>query len=326
MVVGCTQPWLRARIGTHSASYAPAQAPALLVAPLIAIAAVVVVAGADHALGRNRRISAALIPSLAVAVMSAIMLLILETAATWIPQWLLPATVRRATVALGAGPGLWLMFAGGVLAVVSAAGWRMQVTTARLRSLQLTSGGQRLAVLGACLLLVACAGYGWLRYRPWARAALLTDSIQAPGWAIPWLGPLSLLAVWSLVAATVLALGLRLAPATIAAASAGAIATVPPAVVIITAGTVARLRLPDLGGADLTGVDVSVHATAAAWGALCSGLVAGAAAGCLAAARRGRPPRGDVVCRDADFAEQDARAGDDAGGLVTVGDTGGHLF
>jgi hypothetical protein len=142
-----------------------------------------------------------------VAVLVTVFLVGAETAAAIIPRHVLPVTARRASLDLGTCRGAWLALASALLVVGA--------TSDRARY-RVSGAVERLAAAGpfaavAFLALCSCdLALVEVREQPWASATVLGDSLSVEVGALPWVGPLSLVAVWLLsVALVVIAAGRR---------------------------------------------------------------------------------------------------------------------
>lgn len=275
--------WLHAGVGVETAAYSSAEV-AVLAVP-IALAASVALAAAIAALvtGNPGWMRAAAVAGLAVALLTAPVIMLGESIAAALPDDVLPRSLRRLTVGFGAGHGVWLALAGGVTILVAGRGWRAPYVT----SFALARGARAARVVPAVVLVVATAAFVWLRYEPWVASPTPGSTRVVSGWSLPWAGPLSLAAGLLLGASVAAAAALRLALAGLLAAAGGWMATFAAAIV---AQAAAVLSTPALEAAEpswLRDFSPRVELEPATWLAFTSGLAAAAAgAGLLHLAAR----------------------------------------
>jgi hypothetical protein len=279
-------PWVQAGIGEDPRAYTGIDLLALAV-PVVAVAAGVLVATlVEGALRGRDRMSAALTLSLGAAAATGLLIAMLELASALIPDDFLPATVRRLAVDLSAGIGLWVAFIVFLVAAVAAAGERGPVRVgANIRGLGRRPGR---AAAALALLVAAIALFGWVRYEPWVDASAAGQHVSLAGSTTPWVAPLSLLALWLLIAGLAAALLRQGQLGALVAAAAGWLVTFLAALTIITAETFGRLRTDDLAIGHLRGVDPSFGAAPAAWTAFGTGVAAAAAGAILVSACAGK--------------------------------------
>ena len=228
-----------------------------------------------------------------IAAVAGALILAGEVLAALIPTWVIPESVRRAAVDVSPGVGVWLALIGAAAILGAAAGYRLKRPLADLtRSLDEGERRQLIAALGlsagAALLL------GWLRYQPWLRGSAGDYSFQLTGWALPWVGPLSMMATALLIAAVVTVMLGNLTPAVLCTGLGAWLFSFLAAITILS-GTVFGLVPDDLTLSELIArtslqlpeevADQAVlHSTVAArvaWGAWLTwigGLVAAAGA------------------------------------------------
>jgi hypothetical protein len=176
------------------------------------------------------------------AVISLAHLLLAEVATVILPTSLLPATLRRLSVDVHGGPGAWLGLAGGGLLALAcrgegeAAGFARRAATSARRA----PAVWRAVAIGGVTLFFAAA---WLRYQPWVTARAGGAGFDVPGWSVPFVGPLSLLAVVLLGAALIALMVTRSLIAGLAVAAMGWALSFLAAITALTSTTIARLDL-----------------------------------------------------------------------------------
>lgn len=275
-------PWIRAGWGDHPRAYHGADVLALAV-PVAGLAAVVIVAAVVGLTRASDRMDVASAASTVLAACSGLLIVLLETVSMIIPDGLLPTTIRRATIHLSAGSGLWVCFFASATAAIAAAGSRSFVRR-RLVDGRL-SEFPRLTMFAIALLLVATSALGWLRYEPWVHASAAGQATGLEGSATPWIGPLSLFALWLLIGALAVALVTRGPLGPLVAAAAGWLVTFVAALTIVIGGALGHLRADDLPFHQLRSVDPSFGTSSAAWAAFAAGLAAATAAALLLTSR-----------------------------------------
>jgi hypothetical protein len=137
--------------------------------------------------------------SMTLAALSILGLVALESAASLIPEELLAVTVRRLSVGLAPGLGLWLVaIASAAMAVASSGllGGRSGVIVMVLDD-WIEGRRRQLAALG--LLIAATVALGFARYEPWALGSSGVGDIEIAGWAVPWIGPATSILLWCLL-------------------------------------------------------------------------------------------------------------------------------
>jgi len=278
-------PWVVSGFGTAGTSYSGLDVWPLAVAELLAVGVTAGLAGAALWLRRPQLTEAAVVAACVAVAFTASVTIALETAAMAIPDSALPATLRRNGLDLGAGLGLWIAAAAGLVAILALADW--SVRSLEVRSWANRANRQWILALAALLSLTVL--FGWLRYQTWFDASAAGEHLGLAGWASPWIGPLSLIAVWMLIAALGLGLFARTQPAGLVAAAAGWLVTLVAGVAIIAAGSIAGIA--DLAGSALGAGDPDLQATIAAWCSFAIGLAAAAIGGWLVTLRQ--PARAD---------------------------------
>lgn len=210
-------------------------------------------------------------------VITTVILVTIEAASALIPSSLLPATLRRSSIVLSAGPGLWAAFAGSLVVLTVTTGFGSRRFDLRSWISPRSRGKLGVSLLLLTLLVVV----GWLRYQPWIHSSVLNHRLDLPGQAAPWVGPTSLLALWLLVAALLLALLSRVQEAGLVAAGAGWLISFLAAIAVISSETLAQLRLGALVEDSAAVRGIAFHAAPAAWATFLAGLIVAAAGGYL---------------------------------------------
>ena len=272
-------PWVVAGVGTEATTYSGFEVLPLAFAELLAVAATSVLATAALLLRRPRLTEGALVAAAVAVAVAVSAIVVLEGAATTIPDSALPATLRRNGLDLGAGSGLWLAAGAGLVAIGALAEWRPRQVNLRI----LAKDANRQWALSLTALLALTVLFGWLRYRVWFDAEAAGEHLGLAAWASPWIGPLSLLAVWMMIVALALGLVARTQSAGWTAAVAGWLVTFLASVAIVAAGAIGGLA--DLAGGTLGAGDPDLRATAVAWLAFLVGLGAAAVGGWLVSLR-----------------------------------------
>lgn len=273
-------PWFRAGIGDVDA-YRPTAVVPLLVGVLATAAAIALAAvlGCRRARGPQPPLAMA-ISALALVCCTALIGL-LETTPVQPPRLGIPVTVERLTFDLHAGAGLWVAAAAATVALVTSAGLRPPSLTSEM------AGGLaalwRVELLGAVLMVGIALALALLRYQPWLDGAVAGQSLDVEGWALPWLGPLSLMLVWALaVAAALVCFGRPRAGALLSAGSGWCVACLSGIALLIGSRlgelSAGRIDLEALGVPESVDVSAGLDVTNTAWIAFVLGWVAAGAA------------------------------------------------
>lgn len=141
--------------------------------------------------------------------------LLVEAAGSAIPEEWIPVTVRRLSVGVSAGLGLWALALSGMVLMVAASGITAPVpanaaTLARI-------GRRARDRWPGVLLLAAALVLGVARYRTWAVGEVAGERIELAGWSLPWIGPATLFGVWAIGLAGVVVLVRPASPALLGA-------------------------------------------------------------------------------------------------------------
>lgn len=274
--IGCVfLPWITAGVGADASTHIGLQVPAAAAAIGAAALAVVLLALGSMCLSPSLSPFAAL-AALLGAIFAATSIALIEATSMLLPTAVLPETVKRSATALGAGFGLWLAFAG--LAVATIAMYA-PLATGLARRVRVRPGDwRRMSALIA--LTVVTVAIGWLRYRSWIDASFFDRRLDLPAAVAPWVGPLSLLSVWMLVAAIGLAGFHRADLAGLLAAAGGWLTSLLAALVILAVGTIGRLGVESLAIPGLEG-PAGFGVTSFVWATFLAGLLAAAIGACL---------------------------------------------
>lgn len=175
----------------------------LLPAVVLAVGVVVVVALASML----RQPAQALIihcVGVLVAASAVLSILLVESVASIVPEEVIPVTVRRLSVGVAAGWGLWILAVSGALLILAASGVTSRVPLTR-RTVE--ECARMLRSRWPAPVLLGCATVlGLSRYELWASGAVAGQVAEASGWSLPWAGPTTLVGFWCMVIAAGLAL------------------------------------------------------------------------------------------------------------------------
>jgi len=212
-----------------------------------------------------------------VALLAGALIGTLETVAALMPDSLLPATIRRVSILLRAGEGLWVMLAASLVALLVAVPWKR-------RRPRLLRGRIRAAVvIPPALLLTLTLVFAALRYEPWMAGAAGGREFTLEAWATPWIGPLSLAIVWLLAASCLIALlGARWV-AGLLAACAGWAMTFLASLAVAASATLGGLHVDTLVPAEWREYAPAFEAVPGAWLVYAAGLTAAALGAALIA-------------------------------------------
>jgi len=160
----------------------------------IFISLVIIVIGLLAALEKIQLAPGWSIPGALVAFFGTVFLIICESASRLIPSFIVPKTIRRFTVDVGAGVGVWLCVPVATIAAVSLSGRLPELTQ---RSFEAWNGlvinPIRTAIY--CCFVLATGLLVGSRYMPWLNIQTLNNESGIPGWAVPFVGPSTLFAL-----------------------------------------------------------------------------------------------------------------------------------
>lgn len=141
--------------------------------------------------------------------------LLVEAAGSAIPEEWIPVTVRRLSVGVSAGLGLWALALSGMVLMVAASGMTRLVPANAATLVRI--GRQARDRWPGVLLLAAALVLGVARYRTWAVGEVAGERIELAGWSLPWIGPATLFGVWAIGLAGVVVLVRPTSPALLGA-------------------------------------------------------------------------------------------------------------
>lgn len=285
VIAGISLPWITAGLGSEAIAYSGLQLPVAAIPVAVAALAAAILSAACLC-GFSTLAPFAVAAGGIGALLAAATIAMTETAAFLIPSSLLPDTVRRTTFVLSAGPGIWLALVGSSLTAVAMLG---RIPSPIVRRVQFPAGEWKRAT--ALLALAALTALiAWLRYKTWIDASALKWSLSLPASAAPWVGPLSLVAVWMMVSAVALAF-YRAQIAGLVAAAAGWLTSILAALVVLAVGSVGSIGIEDLAPPAAAGYAPGFHVTGFVWIAFLTGLAA-AGVGALLVHLADRPEGG----------------------------------
>lgn len=274
-------PWVRLSLPTGVEIVSGLEAPYLWL-PVALPAVILVLLGLAglRAFTPERR-HMGLVAGAIVTVVAGGQIAMIESVAGVLPTEALPRSISRANAGIQAGAGLWLAASCGLMAVVAMASARVVRDIGR--AVQRALRDRRPAALLAVLWLVASLPLiGVLRYQPWLTVSAAGEQYSLEPWALPWVGPLSLVPMWGLGLALVLLVLGRTELGALVAAFSGWVLTFAAGVCILASNTLGDLGVQDLAPAALEGLGLEVVVGWPVWAAFALGLsVAGAAAHAL---------------------------------------------
>lgn len=249
LAVSLFLPWFRLHAGGAGETYSSLGGAGYILAVLIVVAVVlsltVLFVGPEHNL-----VSAGVIALATVVAVVAVVILVCEIVAAFIPTWFVPETFRRSLLDVSASYGAWAALIGALAAFVGIAGqqWLDQIS-------QLTrsfdEANRQRAGVALCATVFFVVILGWLRYQPWMRGSAGEYWFQLSGWATPWAGSATLIALGLLVAALILLVLGNMTLAVVLAGLGAWIFTFLAAGVILGGNTVNLLPIDDYTARDL---------------------------------------------------------------------------
>lgn len=277
---GAVLPWFRVSLPTGSRTYSGVDtlvfwAPAGVLAALL-MASLLVEFLRPETGGRL----AALLCAAALAAISLLQIGAIETVATMIPNDFLPSSIRRTSFDLRAGVGLWLTFWSAVTAALAlASAGRLERAT---RMFARVDGNRFLLGVG-----VSVAGtlivFSQLRYEPWLEVAAAGRRFGLEAWGLPWIGPCSLLPIWTLTLGLALLALARIRPAALAIALGGWMMTFASALTILSNDAVGRTGIEGLASRQIPGASADITLSWHTWLVFVLGLFAAGSAAVLLA-------------------------------------------
>lgn len=289
-------------------------------ATILTVCLVLIVVAAIELFVRKRRAVVAAIGFGVVLLVTAAWIITVEGVSLLIPRAILPATVRRFTIGLGVDIGPWLVTALCVVAILACLGLLNRVVDRFLRhdgeAVALYAGRVAafvLAVGGAVLI-----GFG--RSRPLAAVDWSGNHVDVETWALPYIGPGSLLVVMVIgVTAVVAMTGIVTSLLSVVGASAAWLSATVAGLLVATSGLMvetdiiewAARRVGQDGFADSVNIGGGNGSMLMFLGAVAAGL---GFAGLLLFGINGAPPRAVVDDEDEQTAE-----------IETVSASGGEM-
>ena len=265
--------WLSVRTGESTSRFSGVELPVLRYF-LVALLATAVLGVLVEGMLLNRwPLAVPAIAGSALFVLAALMLLVEEVAASLIPTSFLPTAVRRLTVDVYGGVGIWTAtIASLVLVVVS----RIDGGTIGLLG-RAWKGVERLPLrwLGAFMVAGLCVGVAaWSRYQPWATGSAGLERVEIPGWSLPFVGPASLVTVLALAAAAAVLTVHRSLIAALTLAASGWAMSFLAAIPLLAASTLARVEVERYLPAGVEQYGPSVQVRWGAWLMFATGCAA----------------------------------------------------
>lgn len=269
--------WLKLDLGGVRRSYVGWDLP-LLRCFLLLVAGTWAIASLRRREHRGR-LSFLSVAGVAGVVVLAVVWLLLETVGAFLARIVVPVTIGRDLVQVGVGPGLWLAF------VASLAATAVGLLPGRSRSLlgscwSFWERSSRFERAGELLAIPGIIGVSLGRYDQWAFAEGLGRHVRVDGWAIPWIGPLTLLGLWAVTAGIVVGVVGRSTIFLLGAGGAAWAVSFLSAIAIIASASVARIRVQQFVPSD---VGLQIRAGRGAWVELVAALVVAGAVGLLLA-------------------------------------------
>jgi hypothetical protein len=259
-------PWITTGLGSEASEYSGLRFSSLAL-PIAAAALATAVLTTLSVWRGSSFSSLAVVISAIAAFGTAAAIMAIETVAVLIPASLLPKTIERNALSLGAGSGIWLALVGCAVAAIALRGG---IPSSILRRARFS--GERRRVLALLGLVSLTALIAWLRYRSWVDASAFDQQLQLPAWAAPWIGPLSLIPVWMLIGAVALAGFHSDQIAGLLAAIAGWLTSVLAALVVLAVSSIGRLGLENLLPASTATDAPTFHTTLFVWISFLAGL------------------------------------------------------
>ncbi|MCD9625262.1 hypothetical protein [Rhabdothermincola salaria] len=270
-----TAVWLSVRTGSSTSRFAGLEVPILRYV-LLALVACALLGVLIEGLVLDRWPLA--VPAIAgsvVLVLAALLLILEEVAASLIPTSFLPTSVRRLTVDVYGGLGIWMAAFASLALVVTSRIDGGAIGVAH----KVWMGVQRLPLrwLAAFILVgVSVCVAAWSRYQPWAAGSAGIERIEVPGWSLPFVGPGSLIAVVALgAAAVVLTVQRNLVAALVLVVSGWALSFLA-ALALLATSTLARVKVNQYLPSTVERYGPSVEVRWGAWLMFATGCVAAA--------------------------------------------------
>jgi hypothetical protein len=280
-------PWVSAGVSGDPRTWTGTSLPVVGLGVVGLAVAIVVGAFVDRATWAGARSSAALAAACVGVAACALFIVLIELASSLVPDALLPEAVRRLGLTVEPGPGPWLALTVlATLATTLVAGRRRRAGVRR--GLSSALAGRGIAAIAFLGLAAATAALAWLRYVPWTNASVAHRTLDVQGWATPWVGPVSLFAVWLMVAALVIVMLVDATVGALVAAGAAWLAAFNAALVIVFADALGSVHVDRVLPRSIRGAGPELSAASSAWGVYAAGLAAAAASALLIASRSER--------------------------------------
>ncbi len=243
-------PWLRGRVGStveRASGWSLISARVFVIILMVgAIASAIAIAKSNREFARCAQ-SAGAIVALVVPIF---VITVAEVSVVWLTPDRLPNSLRRFSVGVGPGWGLWVLMLGGVLLLMSALGksaellMRVRQTAENALKLDITAIGLVLTAAAIPLLVAS-------RYASWMHVASPAGDADMPGWALPWAGPISAAICVVLVGGAAAMLLTKSSGVAIAMVILGWVVSVTAAVVLIL-GSLPKIAAPEWMGRAIT--------------------------------------------------------------------------
>lgn len=267
-------PLVREAAGARAAIHA-SQIPAVQVLALALLSGIALASVLNHWLRRSGVSEMTLIAAATLAGACLALLFALEAFSTMLPTGVLPTTIRRATFTARGASGLWLLLIISVALVIATV---PQLSAKATRLLRQSLQRDPLEVAAAITAIAVVLGAVHYRYVGWVTASAATESVHIEAWATPWIGPLSLVAVWCLGAGAIAVVMGRRATAAILGGLGGWLLILCSGLVIVAGEEFAQLRIESIAPPAVRDYSPQFHVAGAAWIAYGLGWL-GAAAG-----------------------------------------------
>lgn len=243
-------PWLRGRVGStveRASGWSLISARVFVIILIVgAIASAIAVAKSNSEFARCAQAAMAII----ALVVPIFVIIVAEVSVVWLAPDLLPHSLRRFSVGVGPGWGLWILMLGGVLLLVSALGKSAEsliiLRQTGRKALKLDIAAVGLALTTAAIPLLIAS-----RYASWLHVASPAGDADLPGWALPWAGPVSAVLCVVLVAGAVAMLLTKSSGVAIAMVILGWVVSATAAVVLIL-GSLPKIAAPEWIGRAIT--------------------------------------------------------------------------
>ena len=274
-VTGVFLNWGTARIGPSYRTYRGIDVP-LVSWFALALSAGVILAGAIDVAGRRAPTRPTRAILVVIAFFSALLLVMTESVGALVPTWVVPKTARRLTAEIQAGAGPWLAFglSAGALAIVQLQPiWRRWSGRPRRWSVR--------PIVGAAGVVLGLVALAIGRAMPWVTGSALGEQVVVHGWAVPVVGPLSLVGLFAVAVGALVLVAGRHEVGLVVGGAGIALAVFPAAALAATSGALARCgllpRFMGVAQRRFAAVDPKVALGAGPWFVYAGGMVAACA-------------------------------------------------